>query len=386
MLSFQRQMIAMNGLGLLQHLSIISDPRQQWKVEHKLSDILFLTIVAVIGGAEGWEEIEDFGIDHLDWLRQYGDFENGVPVHDTIARVMGMISATQLQKSFAAWMKECHVATAGEVIAIDGKTLRRSYDKGRRQGAIHMVSAFSAANQVVLGQVKTDDKSNEITAIPELLELLSIRGCLVTIDAMGCQRAIAQKVLNKGADYLLAVKGNQPKLEEAFNNYFRMEMFQHPDSDSYSTQESGHGRKETRLSLAVDDLSILGDLVFEWPGLKTLGIVAAVREVGGEPAKDIKVRYYISSATLSAKELLEATRSHWSIESQLHWQLDVGMREDDCRIRREQAGENMATIRHIAFNALKGDTSFKAGMKRKQKRASRNNAYLSHVLAGLGVS
>ncbi|PSJ40077.1 hypothetical protein C7I36_12485 [Zobellella taiwanensis] len=194
-------------------------------------------------------------------------------------------------------------------------------------------------------------------------------------------------MINKWADYLLAVKSNQPKLEEAFNNDFRMEMFQHPDSDSYSTQESGHGRKETRLSLAVDDLSILGDLVFEWPELKTLGIVAAVREVGGEPAKDIKVRYYISSAKLSsAKELLEATRSHWSIESQLHWQLDVSMREDDCRIRREQAGENMATIRHIAFNALKGETSFKAGMKRKQKRASRNNAYLSHVLAGLGVS
>lgn len=386
MLSFQRQCIAMNGLGLLDHLSIISDPRQQGKVEHKLSDILFLAIVAVIGGAEGWEEIEDFGIDHLDWLRQYGDFEHGVPVHDTIARVMGMLSAKQLQTSFASWMKDCHDVTEGEVIAIDGKTLRRSYDKGKRKGAIHMVSAFSTANQVVLGQVKTGDKSNEIKAIPELLELLSIRGCLVTIDAMGCQRAIAQKVIDKGADYLLAVKGNQPTLEAAFDNYFRLEMLQSDEENTYSTQESGHGRKETRLSLAVDELSILGDLALEWPEIKTLGIVAAMREEGGQPAKDISVRYYISSARLSAREMLEATRSHWSIESQLHWRLDVGMREDDCRIRREQAGENMAAIRHIAFNILNADTSFKAGIKRKQKRASRNTAYLSEVLAGLVVS
>ena len=169
----------MNGLSLLDHLAIINDPRQQWKIEHKLSDILFLAIVAVIGGAEGWEEIEDFGVDHLEWLKQYGDFDNGIPVHDTIARVMSMISAKQLQKSFAAWMRDCHIATEGEVIAIDGKSLRGTYNKDRRQGIIHMVSAFSAANQVVLGQVKTAEKSNEITAIPELLEILNIRGCLV---------------------------------------------------------------------------------------------------------------------------------------------------------------------------------------------------------------
>lgn len=388
MLSFEQQLITMNGLSLLDHLSIVRDPRQQWKIEHKLADILFLTVTAVIGGAEGWEDIEDFGNDHLDWLRQHGDFENGVPVHDTIARVMGMLSAKQLQKSFAAWMQACYDVTDGEVIAIDGKTLRRSYDKGKRKGAIHMVSAFSAANQVVLGQVKTSEKSNEITAIPELLELLSIRGCLVTIDAMGCQRAIAKKILDKGADYLLAVKGNQPSLEAAFNNYFRLDMFQQEDSNGYSIQEAGHGRKETRLSLVMDDLSILGDQEYEWPALKTLGIVGTIREERGQPAKelDITVRYYISSAQLSPKEMLEATRSHWSIESQLHWRLDVAMREDDCRIRREQAGENMAAVRHIAFNALNSDTSFKAGIKRKQKRASRNTAYLSQVLSGLGLS
>ncbi|OIN05327.1 ISAs1 family transposase [Oceanisphaera psychrotolerans] len=376
----------MNGLSLLDHLAIISDPRQQWKVEHKLSDILFLTIAAVIGGAEGWEEIQDFGVDHLDWLRQYGDFENGIPVHDTIARVMGMISAKQLQKSFSIWMRDCHEATDGEVVAIDGKTLRGTYDKGRRQGAIHMVSAFSAANQVVLGQVKTAEKSNEITAIPELLELLSIRGCLVTIDAMGCQRAIAKKVIDKGADYLLSVKSNQPSLEAAFDNYFSLNMLQSDEGDTYSTQEKGHGRQETRLCLVNDDLSVLGDLAFEWPELKTMGIVAAIRQEGDKPATDITLRYYISSAALTSKQLLEASRAHWSIESQLHWRLDVGMREDNCRIRREEAGENFAALRHIAFNLLNAEVSFKAGIKRKQKRAGRNNDYLSRVLAGQGVS
>ncbi|TDW55320.1 ISAs1 family transposase, partial [Oceanimonas baumannii] len=176
--------------------------------------------------------------------------------------------------------------------------------------------------------------------------------------------------------------------EAAFNNYFRLDMFQQEDSNGYSIQEAGHGRKETRLSLVMDDLSILGDQEYEWPALKTLGIVGTIREERGQPAKelDITVRYYISSAQLSPKEMLEATRSHWSIESQLHWRLDVAMREGDCRIRREQAGENMAAVRHIAFNALNSDTSFKAGIKRKQKRASRNTAYLSQVLSGLGLS
>ena len=180
-----------------------------------------------------------FGVDHLEWLKQYGDFDNGIPVHDTIARVMSMISAKQLQKSFAAWMRDCHIATEGEVIAIDGKSLRSTYNKDRRQGIIHMVSAFSAANQVVLGQVKTAEKSNEITAIPELLEILNIRGCLVTIDAMGCQKAIAKKILDKEADYLLAVKSNQGRLEAAFDNYFKLEMLQSDEGDITAPKNKG---------------------------------------------------------------------------------------------------------------------------------------------------
>lgn len=376
----------MNGLDLLSQLSIIRDPRQAWKIEHKLSDILFLTIAAVIGGAEGWEEIEDFGIDHLEWLKTYGDFESGIPAHDTIARVISMISAKRLQSFFATWMKECHEVTKGDVIAIDGKTIKGSYDKSKRKGLIHMVSAFSAANQVVLGQVKTSEKSNEITAIPELLKLLNSSGCLVTIDAIGCQKKIASKILSKDANYVLAVKGNQGRLEQAFNDYFHFYLTKAPDADTYSTQEKGHGRKETRFSFVTQDTSVLGDIALEWPELTTIGIVGSVRQVGDVIPQNITLKYYISSAKLNAKELLEATRSHWSIEVQLHWRLDVGMNEDRCRIVRGEGGENLSVVRHIALNLLNTDKSFKAGLKRKQTKAGRNNEYLSRILAERGSS
>lgn len=378
----------MTGLSLLDHISIIKDPRQSWKISHKLADVIFLTVTALIAGAEGWEEIEDFGADHLPWLRQYGDFENGIPSHDTIARVMGLLSGRQLQRFFVQWMQSCHEKSDGTLVAIDGKTLRGTADKNVKNSAIHMVSAFCSANRVVLGQVKTEAKSNEITAIPELLALLELKGCLVSIDAMGCQRKIAQKIVQKGADYLLAVKGNQGKLEEAFDNWCSPAMFKDGMLGSYSTQEAGHGRKETRLCIASQELSPLGDLAFEWPNLTTIGIVATIRQEGDTPfnGDKLELRYYISSRKLDAKELLEASRAHWSIEASLHYRLDVGMREDECRIRREESGENLAVCRHIALNLLTEEKSFKAGVKRKQKRANRNNEYLSQILMGRGLS
>lgn len=376
----------MNGLSLLDHISVISDPRQAWKVEHSLTDIIFLMVTAVIAGAEGWEDIEDFGEDNLEWLQQYGDFGNGIPVHDTIARVVNMISAKQLQRCFSKWMKDCHEVTKGDVVAIDGKTIRGTYNKDKRCGAIHMVSAFSAANHTVLGQVKTADKSNEIKAIPELLDLLSIKGCLVTIDAMGCQKDIAEKIITKEADYLLAVKGNQKKLEKAINEVFNTSMINNFEGDKFVIQEQGHGRTETRLCLVEHDVALLGDVEFDWPQLTTLGMVVSIRQEGNNPAEMMQVKHYISSAKLSAKELLAGTRAHWSIENQMHWRLDVGFNEDSCSIRREQAGENLAVARHIALNLLTAEKSFKAGIKRKQKKANRSNAYLSLVLAGQGAS
>ncbi|WP_299735803.1 ISAs1 family transposase [uncultured Endozoicomonas sp.] len=377
----------MNAVDLMNKLSIINDPRQSWKVEHKLTDILILTICAVIAGCEGWEEIEDFGNERLDWLKQYGEFEHGIPSHHTIARVVAVVNPKKFQACFIEWMKACHQVSNGEIIAIDGKTVRRSYDKGKDKGAIHMVSAFANANELVLGQVKVNEKSNEITAIPELLELLEIRGCLVTIDAMGCQRDIAKKIVDKGADYLLAVKGNQGKLHEAFENHFSIEKVNQWTGDLFRTEEKSHGRMESRLHIVSDIFDEFVNLSFDWKGMKTVGIVLSARMEGEifNP-DDISIRYYISSAELTAEDLAKAARGHWGIENKLHWKLDVAMNEDDCRIRRGNAAEMLATFRHVAVNMLNNTKTFKAGLKRKQKKAAMSTRYLSEVLAGCGVS
>lgn len=365
------------------HFDAIPDYRQQGKVEHKLTDIILLTICAVLSGQDDWKAIHLYGTRWLDFLKRFGDFSHGVPSAITIARVMGMISATRLQKCFIEWMKSCCELTDGEVIAIDGKTVRGSYDDSRGLGAIHMVNAFATENGVCLGQHKVYEKSNEITAIPELLQLLDISGCLVTIDAMGCQKKIAQKILEKNADYLLAVKGNQGRLEQAFDNYFDMSMLQKHDGDSYSTQEKSRGRQETRLALVNEDLSVLGDLEFDWPGLKTMGIVVSIRQESAVAQEsEVTVRYYISSKALSAKELLNASRSHWLVES-MHWMLDTAFGEDACRKRAEERAENFARIRQMCLNMLKSETTLKASIKHKRAMCAMDPEYLLKVLGSL---
>ena len=377
----------MNAVDLMNKLSVIYDPRQQWKVDHKLMDILLLTICAVIAGCEGWEEIEDFGNERLDWLKKYGTFDNGVPSHHTISRVIAVIDSKQFQKCFIEWMQACHEISDGEIIAIDGKTARGSYDKGKDKGAIHMVSAFSAANELVLGQIKINEKSNEITAIPELLELLEIRGGLVTIDAMGCQRDIARKIVDKGADYLLAVKGNQGKLHEAFKNHFSMDQINQWEGDSFKTTENSHGRMEIRHHIVSDVFDEFVNLAFDWKGVKTLGAILSARLDGGLlDSNSTSIRYYISSAKLTPEQLANAARSHWAIENKLHWKMDVAMNEDGCRIRKGNAAEMLTGFRHIAINMLNNTKTFKAGLKRKQKKAALSPQYLSEVLTGCGVS
>lgn len=367
--------------SLMHHLSIIPDFRQAWKIKHQLSDILFLTVCAVICGAEGWEEIEDFGHEKLGFLCQYGDFESGVPSHDTLARVMALINAKQLQTAFADWMKACHDATDGAIVAIDGKTLRGSYCRGKDKAAIHMVSAFSTANGVVMGQIKTDEKSNEITAIPELLKLLDLYGCLVTIDAMGCQKKIAHQIRRQGADYLLSVKDNQPKLAEAFEAAFPMKVIANYAGDAYTTVEKNRGREESRYHVVSNVTKEFQELSYEWPDLKTVGAVVSFRQEGDEPPDEAVVRYYISSAELTAEQMAKAVRQHWHVENKLHWCLDVAMREDACRIHRGRAAENLGRVRHIALNYLKGETRFKGGIRRKQKKAALSEEYLADVLA-----
>lgn len=304
------------------HFEVIKDYRQTGKVTHKLSDIILLTICGVISGQDTWEGICDFGKFRLEFLKGYGDFNDGIPSADTIARVMGMISPKALQDAFIKWMKDCHELTSGEVIAIDGKTVKGSYNKSKDQQAIHMVNAFATANGVCLAQSKVNEKTNEITEIPKLLELLDIAGCLITIDAMGCQRKIAQKIVDKSADYLLAVKGNQGSLEKAFDDYYRPSMLVNFDGDSYSSQEKSHGRMETRCALVNEDLTVLGDLAYEWPELKCMGIMVNVRQTSEHAQEsEMSVRYYISSKKLTAEELHNATKNHWLVES-MHWQLD----------------------------------------------------------------
>ena len=333
------------------------------------------------------EQLQDFGNARLDWLKQYGDFENGIPSYSTIAKVVSLVDPEQFQHCFIEWMKSCHQATDGEVIAIDGKTARRSYDKSKKKGPIHMVSAFSAANKVVLGQIKTSEKSNEITAIPKLLELLELKGCLVTIDAMGCQREIAEKIVEQEADYLLAVKGNQGKLLEAFENHFSIDQINQWKGDVFKTEEKSHGRMETRIHIVSDVFDEFVNLSFDWKGLTSLGVVMSARMDGDEfNADDITIRYYISSSELTPEKLASSVRDHWQVENGLHWKLDCAMNEDDCKIRRDNAAEILVRFRHIAVNFLNDCKTFKAGLKRKQKKAALSADYLSQVLAGSGAS
>lgn len=308
-------------------------------------------------------------------------------MHDTIARVVSCISPKKFHECFINWMKECY-STDEDVIAIDGKTLRGSYDKSRRRGAIHVISAFSTLSGVVLGQLKTDEKSNEITAMPDLIELLDLKGKVVTTDAMGRQKDIAEKIRSREGNYLLAVKRNQGRLYRAIEESFPVKRINDPLLDSFVTEEKSHGRKETRLHIVSDIPNELIDYTFAWKDLRKIGMAVSFRsEIKSDKKEpEMQVRYYISSANLSAEKFASVMRGHWSIENRLHWRLDVAMREDDSRIRRGDAAELLSGIRHIAVNILSRNKDFKAGLRRKMRRAAMDRKYLASVLAGCGVS
>lgn len=364
-----------------EHFSTIPDVRQQSKVEHKLHDILLTLVVGVICGADGWEAIEEVAHNKVALLKKYGSFENGIPVHDTIARVISAIAPDKLQHCFISWMKAAHIATKGEVIAIDGKTVRGSYDKQSKKNAIHMVSAFAANNGVVLGQIKTAEKSNEITAIPQLLDLLDIKGSIVTIDAMGCQRAIATKIKEKEADYVIAVKGNQGHLHQSIKDFFEIcheEEFSNVSHQYHEEVDSGHGRVESRKYWISDTLISIKDLTLKWSGLISVGMAESERHINGKVSKE--VRYFICSIKADAKMFAQAVRKHWSIENQLHWVLDVSFNEDLSRVRRGNAAENMSVLRHLVLNLLREETSFQKGIKAKRFKAALDTNYADKVL------
>lgn len=359
--------------SLIEHFSTMNDPRIERSRRHKLIDIVIIGVIGTLCGADSWEDVEMIAEEKQDWLRKFLELPNGIPSHDTIARVFMRISATEFERCFREWMKDAVELTDGEIVAIDGKRLRRSFDKSKDKSAIHMVSAWASANGVVLGQVKVDDKSNEITAIPKLLEVLEIKGCIVTIDAMGCQKNIAQNIIDQEADYVFGLKGNQGTTLGAVEMYFDTTK---NISQSITTTDGDHGRIETRTYQVVE-----ADLIPEltgWPGCQSAAMVTSVREIGNQ--KTTESRYYISSLTPVPEKLAKAIRGHWGIENSLHWVLDVEFDEDRSRIRSGEAAENMAVVRHMAINLLKQEKSMKGSTGKKRLKCCMSNNYLGKVL------
>lgn len=362
--------------------SDLSDPRMDRTKEHRLLDIVAIAICAVICGADSWVAVEEFGKTKHTWLRTFLGLPNGIPSHDTFGRVFAALDAEQFQHGFLRWIRAIWPATVGEVIAIDGKTLRGSYDRRIGKDAIHMVSAWAGQARLVLAQRKVDDKSNEIMAIPEVLWLLDLEGCTVTIDAMGCQTAIAKQIVQQGAHYVLAVKENQEQLYRDIVDTFRYAddgAWRGVAHAHHRTVTGGHGRIETRDYWVIHDPEVLVYLnpKGRWKGLSGIGMIQTERISNGPPASER--RYYIISGPPSAAAFAHAVRGHWGIETSVHWVLDVTFNEDRSRVRMGNAPQNFAVLRHIALNLLRQEPS-KGSINTKRFRAALNEQYLLKVL------
>jgi predicted transposase YbfD/YdcC len=368
-------------ITITDHFAAVEDPRVDRTKEHKLIDILTISICAVIGGADTWVGIESYGKAKFEWLKKFLELPNGIPSHDTFARVFAQLDPEQFQECFLNWIKSISQKIDGQIVAVDGKKLRRSYDKAGNKGAIHMVSAWATTQRLVLGQRQVDSKSNEITAIPELIKVLELSGCLVTIDAMGCQREIVKLIVEQKANYVITVKQNQTTLYQKVEGIFKQAIrtgFSGFQSSCYHSKEFSHGREETRYYLMLSNIQEQVDPTQKWEKLQSIGMVESVRTVNGKTT--VETRYYISSLPNNAQQLGNAVRSHWGIENPLHWVLDVAFLEDDCRIRKQNAPYNFAILRHIALNLLNQETTANLGIKNKRLRAGWDNEYLEKVL------
>ncbi len=366
---------------ILEIFSKMTDPRLDRKKRYLLSEIIVLAICAVVGGADDWVGIESFGNDRYDWFKEFLSLPNGIPSHDTFGRVFSLISPDEFESCFMQWICLLRLSIPGEVVAIDGKNLRRSHDEKNGKSAIHMVSAWALENNLVLGQLKTDSKSNEITAIPKLIQLLDLSGCIVTIDAMGCQKEIASLIISKQAHYVLTLKANHENLFNEVQNFFLEAEANHFEDATISycqTETKNHGRSEIRRYWVTDKISNFNHTT-PWKDLKLIGMVESQRTVRGKTS--IERRFFISSLEKNVDLFAKAVRQHWGIENSVHWILDISFREDESRIRTGHAPENMAVLRHIALNLLRNDET-PLGIKNKRLKAGRNTDYLAHVLRG----
>lgn len=361
--------------SIIHHFSSIEDPRVDRQKKHQLQDIFFIALCAVICGADNWVAIEEFGKAKIEWFTKLLGLQHGIPAHDTFGDVFAAIDNEQFGECFSNWVSDLASLTEGEVIAIDGKCLRRSIDKASRKAAIHMVSAWAQHNSLVLGQVKVDNKSNEITAIPKLLSRLNIAGSVITVDAMGCQKRIAQQIIQQGGDYVLSLKGNQGHLHEDVATYFTSQLS--PEA-ALVTVDGGHGRIETRTVCVTDEIAWLKER-HAWAGLQSIIAVTATRESGNKITGE--TRYFISSLSANNPAKLEhAVRAHWAIENNLHWVLDIAFDEDSNRTRKGHSAANLATIRHIALNLINKEKISKVGVKIKRLKAGWDNDYLLRII------
>jgi predicted transposase YbfD/YdcC len=358
------------------HFELLSDPRQQWKVDHNLSEIVIMTVISIISGFEIWEDIADYCQKQTDWFKEKVGLvlENGVASHDTFRRVFSLLKPRELESSFRSFVWETSKISNGEIVGIDGKTLRGSGDE--KSKAIHMVSAWAAANKVVLGQIKTDEKSNEITAIPTLIGLLDLKGCIVTIDAMGCQKDIVDAITDAEADYVIGLKGNQRNLHKGVRKCFENTTIA---PDTFTTNNKGHGREELRKYELITDIDELSNLpkIEDWKNLNGIGRVCSTVLEKGKLREE--TRYFIASLT-NVETFAKAVRGHWGIENSLHWCLDVNFNEDDCRITDNVSAENLAVVRHMAVNALNKHPA-KISMARKRRKCQYDYDFLVEVVS-----
>ena len=364
-----------------EHFASLTDPRCP-NARHQLSDLLVIAICAVICGAEGWEDIEEYGKAQAEWFEAVLDLPHGIPCDDTFRRVLSRLDPDELTQCFIAWSEALSDLSNGDMVSIDGKTLRHSFDHAASKAAIHMVSAWAHANRLVLGQLTVEAKSNEITAIPKLLQLLDLQGATVTIDAMGCQKEIAQAITDQGADYVLALKENHQTLYDdvkLFLDDAKATDFGESAHACVATVDGDHGRIETRTYWVTSAIEWLGAKA-SWAKLQSIGMVESRREIAGTTSTE--TRFFLTSLPGDAERFAQAVRQHWGIENSLPWVLDVSFDEEAGRMRKDKGAQTCAVLRHIALNLLRRESRHKRGMKARRKRAGWDRAYLLQVLTG----